>query len=50
MTLDNGSEFARRAMEGWVIQTGVQLCFIRPGRPVKNSFIEASTDDSEVNA
>jgi putative transposase len=41
MTLDNGSEFAGRAMEAWAIQTGVQLCFIRPGRPVENGFIES---------
>jgi putative transposase len=30
ITLDNGSEFAGRAMEAWAIETGVQLCFIRP--------------------
>jgi putative transposase len=41
MTLDYGSEFAGRAMEAWAIQTGVQLCFIRPGRPVENGFIES---------
>jgi putative transposase len=41
MTLDNGSEFVGRAMEAWAIQTGVQLCFIRPGRPVENGFIES---------
>jgi putative transposase len=41
LTLDNGSEFAGRAMELWAIQTGVQLCFIRPGRPVENGFIES---------
>jgi putative transposase len=41
ITLDNGSEFAGRAMECWAIQTGVQLCFIRPGRPVENGFIES---------
>jgi putative transposase len=41
ITLDNGSEFAGRAMEAWAIQTGVQLCFIRPGRPVENGFIES---------
>lgn len=28
-------------MEAWAIQTGVQLCFIRPGRPVENGFIES---------
>jgi len=41
ITLDNGSEFAGRAMEAWAIETGVQLCFIRPGRPVENGFIES---------
>jgi len=41
ITLDNGSEFAGRAMEVWAIQTGVQLRFIRPGRPVENGFIES---------
>ena len=41
ITLDNGSEFTGRAMEAWAIQTGVQLCFIRPGRPVENGYIES---------
>jgi putative transposase len=41
MTLDNGSEFAGRAMEAWAIAAQVQLCFIRPGRPVENGFIES---------
>jgi putative transposase len=41
LTVDNGSEFAGRAMEAWAIATGVQLCFIRPGRPVENGFIES---------
>ena len=41
ITLDGGSEFAGRAMEAWAIETGVQLCFIRPGRPVENGYIES---------
>jgi putative transposase len=41
LTLDNGSEFAGRAIESWAMDTGVQLCFIRPGRPVENSYIES---------
>lgn len=41
ITLDNSSEFAGRAMEVWAMGTGVQLCFIRPGRPVENGFIES---------
>ncbi len=39
--VDNGSEFTGRALEAWSIQHGVQLCFIRPGRPVENGFIES---------
>ena len=41
VTVDNGSEFTGRALEAWAIQHGVQLCFIRPGRPVENGFIES---------
>jgi putative transposase len=41
ITLDNGSEFTGRALEAWALQHGVQLCFIRPGRPVENGFIES---------
>ena len=41
ITLDNGSEFSGRVLEAWAIQNGVQLCFIRPGRPVENGFIES---------
>lgn len=41
ITLDNGSEFTGRSLEAWAIQHGVQLCFIRPGRPVENGFIES---------
>ncbi len=41
LTLDNGSEFVGRAMEAWAMESGVQLCFIRPGRPVENGFIES---------
>lgn len=40
-TVDNGSEFTGRALEAWAIQHGVELCFIRPGRPVENGFIES---------
>lgn len=43
ITLDNGSEFVGRAMEAWAMESGVQLCFIRPGRPVENGFIESFT-------
>ena len=41
ITCDNGSEFAGRALEAWVLKHGVQLIFIRPGRPVENGFVES---------
>jgi putative transposase len=41
ITVDNGSEFTGRALGAWAIQHGVQLCFIRTGRPVENGFIES---------
>jgi putative transposase len=41
ITVDNGSEFCSNAMEVWVYQYGVQLDFIRPGKPVDNGYIEA---------
>ena len=30
-----------RALEDWAYQRGVQLDFIRPGKPVENAFIES---------
>ncbi len=41
ITVDNGSEFTSRAMEAWAYQRGIALDFIRPGKPVENSFIES---------
>jgi putative transposase len=41
ITVDNGTEFTGRALEVWAIQQGVRLDFIRPGRPVENSYIES---------
>ena len=41
ITCDNGSEFASKALESWAIDHDVRLCFIRPGRPVENGFIES---------
>jgi putative transposase len=41
ITCDNGSEFTGRVLEAWVMVRGVQLVFIRPGRPVENGFIES---------
>jgi putative transposase len=51
ITVDNGTEFSSRALEAWVMANDVQLCFIRPGRPVENAdSSRASTGDCETNA
>ena len=41
ITVDNGTEFASKAMDLWAYNNGVHLDFIRPGRPVENSYIES---------
>ncbi len=41
ITVDHGTEFMSRALEDWAYARGVQLDFIRPGKPVENAFIEA---------
>jgi putative transposase len=41
ITVDHGTEFMSRALEDWAFHRGVQLDFIRPGKPVENAFIEA---------
>jgi putative transposase len=41
ITVDHGTEFQSRALEDWAYQRGVQLDFIRPGKPVENAFIES---------
>jgi len=41
ITVDNGSEFASRAMDAWAARHGIHLDFIRPGKPVENGYIES---------
>ena len=41
ITVDNGPEFASRALEAWSEAAGVELAFIAPGRPIENAFIES---------
>ncbi|QDJ35624.1 hypothetical protein CBR67_02590 [Bordetella hinzii] len=41
ITVDNGPEFASRALDAWAYQAGVKLSFIRPGKPVENAYIES---------
>ena len=41
ITVDHGTEFQSRALEDWAYRRGVQLDFIRLGKPVENAFIES---------
>src|SRR5262249_7357458 len=41
ITVDHGREFQSRALEDWAYRRGVQLDFIRPGKPIENAFIES---------
>ena len=38
---DNGPEFSGRALDTWAYARGVQLRFIRPGKPIENAFVES---------
>jgi len=40
ITVDQATEFISRALEDWAYQRGVQLDFIRSGKPVEDAFIE----------
>lgn len=41
ITVDNGPEFAGKALDAWAYETGVKLSFIRPGKPIENAYIES---------
>ena len=41
ITVDNGPEFYGQVLDQWAYQTGVQLSFIRPGKPNENAYIES---------
>ncbi len=39
--INNGPEFAGRALDEWAYRKGIRLHFIRPGKPVENAYIES---------
>ena len=41
IVLDNGPEFAGRTLDAWAYMRGVTLCFIRPGKPIENAYVES---------
>jgi putative transposase len=38
---DNGPEFVGQAVDFWAYKHGVSICFIEPGKPVQNAYIES---------
>jgi putative transposase len=38
---DNGSEFTGRVLTQWATEAGIELHFIRPGKPIENCFVES---------
>ena len=41
IVLDNGPEFAGRTLEAWAYANTLTLCFIRPGKPIENAYVES---------
>jgi putative transposase len=41
IVVDNGPEFAGRALDEWAYRNKVELHFIEPGKPVENCYIES---------
>jgi putative transposase len=41
ITIDNGPEFAGKALDEWAYRHGVKLNFIRPGKPIENAYAES---------
>jgi putative transposase len=41
IVMDNGPEFAGKALDEWAYRRGVKLHFIRPGKPVENGYVES---------
>lgn len=41
IVVDNGPEFSGRTLATWAYAHGVQLRFIRPGKPIENAFVES---------
>jgi putative transposase len=41
ITVDNGPEFDGQVLDKWAYRRAVLLCFIRPGKPNENAYIES---------
>jgi putative transposase len=38
---DHGPEFAGRTLDAWAYRQGIELRFIRPGKPIDNAYVES---------
>lgn len=41
IVVDHGPEFISRALDIWCYRRGIELVFIRPGKPVENAYIDS---------
>ncbi len=41
IVVDHGPEFISRALDIWAYRHGIQLVFIRLGKPIENAYIES---------
>ena len=41
IVLDNGPECTSKALDVWASEHGVELAFIRPGKPIENALVES---------
>lgn len=41
LTCDNGPEFTSNALDAWAYGRGIELRFIRPGKPQENAYVES---------
>lgn len=41
LVMDNGPELTSKALDTWAYRSGVELRFIRPGKPVENAYVES---------
>ena len=41
ITADNGPEFISKKFSAWAYEKGIRICFIRPGKPMENAFVES---------
>ena len=41
ITMDNGPESTSKALDVWAHERGIELHFIRPGKPTENAYVES---------